>query len=155
MTSIARDVMTNTVIMIAAGESLAAAQNMMREKNIRHLPVVDDKNKIVGILSDRDFSHLPNPEQVKVDALMSWPVSWMSQETPLATAVKTMVDKKISSILITDEKSELVGIVTSEDLLKLLGKILETSASQKKSLSTLFDIESLDEIAYKISQTGI
>lgn len=155
MTSIARDVMTNNVIMISAGGSLADAQKMMRDKNIRHLPVVDDKNKIVGVLSDRDFSHVPNIEQAKVDTYMSWPVSWLSQETPLTTAVQTMIDKKISSILITDEKSELVGIVTSEDLLKLLGKVLETAASQKKSLSTLFDIESLDEIAYKISQTGI
>jgi CBS-domain-containing membrane protein len=65
-----------------------------------------------------------------------------------------MLEKKIHSLLVADEKNELVGIVTSEDLLWILACSLEKS-EKKHSILTLFDIESLDEIAHQIAQTGI
>ena len=154
MATLARDVMTNKIMMISVGKSLADAMELMVEKRIRHLPVVDAELKIVGILQLQDFSALSNLEDQYVEAYMSAPVEWVSQDIPLRAAILKMLEKKIHSLLVADEKNELVGIVTSEDLLWILARSLEKS-EKKHSILTLFDIESLDEIAHQIAQTGI
>lgn len=154
MATLARDVMTNKIMMISVGQSLADAMELMVEKRIRHLPVVDAEFKIVGILQLQDFSALSNLEDQYVEAYMSTPVVWVSQDIPLRAAILKMLEKKIHSLLVADEKNELVGIVTSEDLLWILARSLEKS-EKKHSILTLFDIESLDEIAHQIAQTGI
>ncbi|MGE5084723.1 MAG: HPP family protein [Bacillota bacterium] len=150
----ARDVMTNKIIMISVGQSLADAMNLMVEKRIRHLPVIDADLKIVGILHLQDISGLSNLEDKYVEAYMTTPVEWVSQDIPLRAAILKMIEKKIHSLLVADDKNELVGIVTSEDLLWILASILEKSEKQH-SILTLFDIESLDEIAHQIAQTGL
>ncbi|MFM6928853.1 MAG: HPP family protein [Bdellovibrio sp.] len=154
MATYARDVMTNKIMMISVGQSLADAMELMVEKRIRHLPVVDAELKIVGILQLQDFSGLSNLEDQYVEAYMTTPVEWVSQEMPLRAAVLKMLEKKIHSLLVADENNELVGIVTSEDLLWILARSLEKS-EKKHSVLTLFDIESLDEIAHQIAQTGL
>ncbi|WP_413576136.1 HPP family protein [Bdellovibrio sp. HCB290] len=154
MAKLARDVMTNDVIVIAVGSSLAAAQAVMKEHKIRHLPIVDDSQQIVGILSDRDLSFFKDSNMYPVEDFMTHPVEWMNQDAPLQDAAERMLNKKINSVLVINDKKELVGIVTSEDLIQVLGQALR-QGNHKRPLSTLFDIESLDEIAYKISQTGI
>ena len=154
MATLARDVMTNKIMMISVGQSLADAMELMVEKRIRHLPVVDAELKIVGILQLQDFNALSNLEDQYVEAYMSTPVVWVSQDIPLRAAILKMLEKKIHSLLVADEKNELVGIVTSEDLLWILARSLEKS-EKKHSILTLFDIESLDEIAHQIAQTGI
>lgn len=154
MATLARDVMTNKIMMISVGQSLADAMELMVEKRIRHLPVVDAELKIVGVLQLQDFSGISNLEDQYVEAYMSTPVEWVSQDIPLRAAILKMLEKKIHSLLVADEKNELVGIVTSEDLLWILARSLEKS-EKKHSILTLFDIESLDEIAHQISQTGL
>ena len=46
--------MTNDVITVKADTSLLKCRNLMKEKNIRRVPVVDDDNHVIGIISDRD-----------------------------------------------------------------------------------------------------
>lgn len=154
MATLARDVMTNKIMMISVGQSLADAMELMVEKRIRHLPVVDADFKIVGILQLQDFSGLDNLEEQPVEDFMSKPVEWVSQDMPLRAAILRMLDAKISALLVGDEKNELVGIVTTEDLLWVLAHSLEKT-EKKHSVLTLFDIESLDEIAHQIAQTGL
>ncbi|WP_413585582.1 HPP family protein [Bdellovibrio sp. HCB274] len=154
MAKLARDVMTNDVIMITVGSSLAAAQAVMKQHGIRHLPVVDQNQQIVGILSDRDLSFFKDSHMYPVEDFMTQPVEWMNHNSPLQDAAEKMLSKKISSVLVINDNKELVGIVTTEDMIQVLGQVLR-QGNQKRPLSTLFDIESLDEIAYKISQTGI
>ncbi|WP_413582813.1 HPP family protein [Bdellovibrio sp. HCB288] len=154
MAKLARDVMTNDVIMIAVGSSLAEAQSLMKEHGIRHLPVVDQDQRIVGILSNSDLSFFKDSKMYPVEDFMSQPVQTMNQSASLMDAIDTMLEKKISSVLVVNDDEELVGIVTTDDLIQVLGQALRKD-SHKRPLSTLFDIESLDEIAYKISQTGI
>ena len=50
-----RDVMTRRPITVDPDAPLATAAAVMREKAIRHLPVVDDAGRLVGIITDRDL----------------------------------------------------------------------------------------------------
>ncbi|UYL08585.1 CBS domain-containing protein [Bdellovibrio sp. SKB1291214] len=154
MAKLARDVMTNNVIMVSAGTTLADAHKLMKNHHIRHLPIVDKDQRIMGVLSERDILKSANIYQSHVEEMMSQPVVWMAEDEPINSAVEKMLEKKISSVLVGNSEDQLIGIVTTDDLLQLLAQSLD-KVPKKQPLSTLFDIESLDEIAYKISQTGI
>ena len=67
---------------------------------------------------------------------MSWPVETVEMNAPVRQLAEGMIDEKISAFLVTKSGSdaEVVGIVTSEDLLRLLAKILKDE-SKKSNFS--------------------
>lgn len=148
-----KDVMTKKVVSIPVGRSLADAVEVMQDLRVRHLPVVNNVGKIVGVLTGKDYSHLKDLKKYKVETFMSVPVEWVSQDMPLREAIRRMIEKKITCVLIGDEKPEVVGIITAEDLMWFLAKRLELE-EKKHSALTLFDVQSLDEIANQISMAG-
>lgn len=150
-----KDVMTRRVVTIPMGRNLEEAMEVMDQLKVRHLPVVDDGGKIVGVLTKKDFSYLKDVSKYKVETFMSVPVEWVDQNLELRTAIHRMIEKKISCLLIGDsERREVAGIITAEDLLWFLAKRLEQD-EKKASPLTIFDVESLDEIAHQISLTGL
>lgn len=120
--------MSTKLITISHGRSVAEARQLMEERRIRHLPVTDNEGFVIGILSDRDLVR----GHGLVKDCMSWPAITVGQETPVADLVEGMIDEKVSAFLVTGENSEVVGIVTSEDLLKLLPPLLR---EEKASLA--------------------
>ncbi len=150
----AKDVMTRKVVSIPVGRSLADAVEIMKNLRVRHLPVVDNVGKIVGVLTGKDYSHLKDLSKHNVETFMSVPVEWVSQNMLLRDAIKKMIEKKISCLLIGDDRPEVVGIVTAEDLMWFLANRLEQE-EKKHSALTLLDVQSLDEIANQISMAGL
>ncbi len=114
---------SKNVITISQEESLSQADDMMNNYNIRHLPVVDQDNTLVGIISKSDFVALKYVDSrlkdYKVRTFMSTPVKAVRKTTSIKEVAKLFVDKKISSVVVVDEK-EVIGILTSEDLIRLL-----------------------------------
>jgi CBS domain-containing protein len=55
ITTLVRDVMTRRTLTIEPEASLAAAIAVMRDNEIRHLPVVDNMGRLAGIITDRDL----------------------------------------------------------------------------------------------------
>lgn len=149
-----KDIMTSEVLTIIKGQSLFEADLLMKEHRIRHLPVVDSSGSILGVLSSRDFSYLADLRKHNVETFMSVPVEWVEQKTPLRTIILRMIEKKISCLLIGDEKKKLLGLITSEDLLWILASRLEKD-EDKHSPWTLLDVQSLEEIANQISLAGL
>lgn len=111
---------------------------LMEERNIRHLPIRGDDGALVGILSDRDIKRAMNPNTNTFNAnaiaaeYMSQPVITVEKNTAISKVAKIMIEGKISSLLVT-EGSDIVGIVTSEDLLRLLWTMLQES-EEKNSI---------------------
>lgn len=121
--------MTKSLLSIRWDESVQDAAKIMQEKNIRHLPVVDQEGNLCGILSDRDVKRAMDPafpgfsgNAVAAD-FMNWPVISVEQNTPLAKAVKMMWEEKISALLVT-RGGAVTGIITSEDMLRVLYDLL-------------------------------
>lgn len=114
---------SKNVITINQEDSLSQADEMMNNYNIRHLPVVDQDNTLVGILSKSDFVALKYVDSrlkdFKVRTFMSAPVKAIRKTTKIREVAKLFVDKKISSVVVVNEK-EVIGILTSEDLIRLL-----------------------------------
>jgi len=119
--------------------SIDKARQIMENKRIRHLLVSDNEGYIVGVISDRDIALASNPDhprknnQTSVAEFMSWPVVTIDEESSLAEAAEGMIDEKLSAFLVTRKKEEIVGIITSTDLLRVLAKILREKETDRLS----------------------
>ena len=136
----AQKYMSNKLLSVLWTENLQKAFEKMRSHYFRHLPVVTENNEVVGIISDRDFLRAMQVEeadyfsgrvasaafapQAQVRDYMCWPVQTISEESSLAEVAKMMIDKKISSVLVSRESS-IVGILTTDDMLRALIESLE------------------------------
>lgn len=123
-----REYMTPAPLTTAPTRSLTAAVRQMRDRRVRHLPVVED-GRVVGLLSQRDvliIESLPgvNPTEVRVEEAMSRDVFRVSPQTPLAEAIETMIEKKIGSAVVC-EGERAIGVFTTIDALRALHRLLE------------------------------
>jgi acetoin utilization protein AcuB len=121
---------------IVAGEidSIARIISVMEENGIRHLPVVNAKNEAVGIITDRDVATVKafafNQDLVAKDLMSPRPVV-IREGASLEEAAFVMSEKKIGSLIVTDNSGQVSGIFTSTDALNALievlrGELLET-----------------------------
>jgi len=113
---------------IGRTRSLAAAQDMMREHRIRHLPVLES-GQIVGLVSQRDLllvETLPgvSAEDVRVEEAMVTDVVTASPEAPIGEVIETMLARKIGSVVVTDH-DRVTGVFTTIDALRALHELLE------------------------------
>jgi acetoin utilization protein AcuB len=131
---IIKDWMTKDVITVDPESSMMRAAKMMKEKGIRRLPVVDDKGKLVGMLSDRDVKEASPSKattldvhelyyllsEIKVKNIMTpHPLTIRDTDTVLKCAA-IMHDKKISGLPVLNDKNELVGIMTQNEVYRVL-----------------------------------
>ena len=130
------DIMRTAVVTITPKTSLPAAVRLMRQRGIRHLPVVDD-DVLVGIVSDRDLKQaMASPatslethelnyllEALTVDEIMTRAVITVGRRFPIEEAARLMVKEKVSALPVT-ETGRLVGIVTETDVLEMFVKAM-------------------------------
>ena len=146
-----KDVMTGQPITIEADALVGAALALMRTRHVRHLPVVDGAETLVGIVTDRDLRHaalapaldeyLSVPDHrrlhqlsetlinLRVKDVMTWSVVTTGPEAPLTYAALVMFESRVGSLPVL-EHGRLVGMLTEQDVLKALllgGKIAEFS----------------------------
>jgi CBS domain-containing protein len=127
-----KEAMTRDLLTINASDSMVVAYRLMHEKRIRHLPVVDERQKVVGILSDRDIQRAMSvkrinnfQQEVELDAtlpvedFMSWPVHVVSEATSLRRVAEEMLSQKVSAFLVEDNSGRVKGIITTDDILKV------------------------------------
>jgi acetoin utilization protein AcuB len=144
-TPLVRDVMAKRPITIDPEAPLATAIAVMREKEIRHLPVVDDGGRLVGIITDRDLrsaalapalkEFLPSDlrraieratgvlEELRVKDAMTWSVVTARPDASVAEVAAVMFERRIGSLPVR-ENGKLVGIVTERDIFKALMKAI-------------------------------
>jgi CBS domain-containing protein len=123
----ASDLMTTAVITIKAGEAISHADSEMRLASIRHLPVVDDRNHLVGILSHRDLLRAfarAKKETVHVADCMSRDVKTIRAAAPARKAAAIMLEHKIGSLPVIGDDGQLVGLITETDFLRLVYELL-------------------------------
>lgn len=129
------EVMQDSPVVIRPEEGLDVASQLMFENNIRHLPVVDKRGEIQGVISDRDLLCVFLTDRswiTEEDVKKSWSlqrVSSIMTKTPetatpemtLQEAGTIMLDNKISCLPVV-EGSHLVGIITDTDFVKFVSR---------------------------------
>lgn len=123
--------MTRDVISVRPDTPLLEVQNLLKQHGFRHLVVVDDAGKLAGVLSNRDVLKALSPflntsaEQQRdvrtlaqpAEALMNQTPTTVTPETPAKKAASLLLDGAISALPVVDG-AELVGIITTKDLLR-------------------------------------
>lgn len=118
------DYMTACPVTVQTGLRLSDALDRMYSDNIRHLPVVDDKGKLVGLLSTRDIAAVAamralDPDRATVESAMATVPFTCADHSPLLAVVERMEAHRLGSTIVTrDEKP--VGIFTTTDALRAL-----------------------------------
>lgn len=148
-----KEVMTRDPVTIDPEAPLGTAMDVMRRKRIRHLPVVDDAGRLLGIITDRDLrqatfapalaEHLSLGaqrrlrgigqalEDLRVKHAMTWVVVTTDPEATIARAAVVMFERRIGSLPVVED-SKLVGILTERDLLLALARELpDTGVDQQ------------------------
>ena len=102
--------------------------NLMREHNIRHLPVINEKEEAIGIISDRDITTVKaigSFDNLKAIDLMSEDPISVIKNMNLLDAVFEMAQNKVGSLIINDERGKVYGIFTNTDALNALIEVLK------------------------------
>lgn len=136
-----KNILSKNLITVQDTDSLQQAEDLMNNYNVRHLPVVDAGRTLVGLLSRQDFMALKYVDSrltpFKVKNFMSSPVISVGLSATVKAVAQLFVTKKISSALII-ENNDVAGIVTSEDLIKILANAEDLGAEvEKMDLSEL------------------
>lgn len=126
--------MTTDVISVGPETSLLKVGKLMKDHQIRRVPVVDEQGQVVGIISDRDVRDASPSKATTLDMYeMHYLLAELKAKnimTPRPTTVKPtdtveqaaliMLDSKIGGLPVVDDSGKLVGIISDHDVFKAL-----------------------------------
>lgn len=128
--------MTRNPITIGKDATVIEAMHLMKEKNIRRLPVMD-QGRIAGIVTEKMIAEF---KPSKATSLDTWEVHYILSKTPvteamnpkpykvtpeteLTEAAQLLHDRKLNGVLVVDDQDNLVGILTVTNALEALIEI--------------------------------
>ena len=130
--------MTTPALTVSPDALLPEVRNIMNTRHFRHLPVVDEQQRLIGMITDRDLrSAYPSSilsedkRQAILEKVEKTPVrSIMARElislTPLATlddALYLLSKEKIGMLPVIDEERHVIGVFSVQDLMKAYKKL--------------------------------
>lgn len=132
-----KDRMTVKPITLLPETSVSEALSMMRQNQIRRMPVLNKKGQLIGIVSEKDLLYAsPSPatslnvyeigyllSKLKIKEIMQTALVTVPQDMPIEEAAKIMIDNNVSGLPVMDG-DKLVGIITETDVFKTLMEMM-------------------------------
>jgi CBS domain-containing protein len=126
------DVMTKEVVGCRRADTLATVAATLARRHLHAVFVLDDAGHPCGVVSDfdllagewmaRDADSLRTMQAMTAGELMTSPIETIETDAPVAEAAKRMSEQRISRLLVIDERSAPVGVVSVSDLVAPLGR---------------------------------
>jgi acetoin utilization protein AcuB len=163
-----RDRMSRNPLTTSPAASVPDASQVMQAGKVRALPVLDDKGRLVGVVSQEDVRRVsPSPatslsvyelnyllEKMKVEEVMTRNVITVTEDVALEEAGRIMLDNKISGLPVMRD-GELVGVITESHLFNVL---IELFGARKPGVRLTLSVPeipgSLAKITSAISALG-
>jgi acetoin utilization protein AcuB len=119
---------TGELITAEAEEDLAVALEVFRQGRISHIPILSGGSKLVGVVSPSDVLKLPSPPQatkrgktgIRIADVMTKNIETVRPTAQVRQAAQLFISGGFHSLLVTASDGELVGIVTSSDIIRAL-----------------------------------
>jgi acetoin utilization protein AcuB len=156
------------VITVDADDSMLDATKLLKEHNIRHLPVLE-KGKLVGVVTDRDLKRASPSDataleahellyliaNIKVREIMTRNPITVPYNFTIEEAAEILLQAKISGMPVVDKDGDVIGTITQTDLFKVL---ISLTGVGKKGVQFAFLLEdrpgSIKEVADVIRSYG-
>jgi len=130
------EIMTSNPVFLDQDDSMVEATRVLKEKGFKHLPVTNGEGKnLVGVITDRDLKRASASnattleihellyllDKVKIGDIMTRSPVTVTPEDSVESAANLMIDRHIGCLPVLRD-NRLTGIVTKDDLLKLVAK---------------------------------
>ena len=142
MNATVKDVMSTHVIAVREFASFKEIATRLREQRVSAFPVIDEDNKVIGIVSETDLltkealeGTVPSTLQglanqrvqsqvngVTAAELMTRPAVTIGPDEPVTSAARLMYDQRVKRLPVTSDDGRLVGIVTRSDVLSVYSR---------------------------------
>ncbi len=135
-----REWMTESVITVKTTTSMLEASKLLKEHNIRRLPVVDENGHVVGIVSDRDIKDASPSKattleihelhylvsEIKIADIMTKDITTILLTETVEKAAQILEEKGFGSLPVVNQDDVLVGIITDHDIYRIYVEITGT-----------------------------
>ena len=119
---VARDLMTKKVVSAKPSDSIKSAAKIFAEQNFDHLPIVDKRGKLAGIVTSWDIAVAVGTGKRKLSEIMTSKVITASEDEPIDSIARRLESHRISGVPVVNSRRELKGILTSQDISRLVGR---------------------------------
>ena len=109
-------------VTIRKGRTVQDALAMMHDYHIGGIPVVDEENHLVGIVTNRDLRFERRLDKTIDEVMTSENLVTTHQQTDLAAAAQILQEHKIEKLPVVDAENHLVGLITYKDITKAKDK---------------------------------
>jgi len=106
-------------ITLSKDKNVAHAKSLMRKYKIGGIPVVNDENELIGILTNRDLRFENNNDRLVSEVMTSENLITAKEGTSLKQAEKILQDHKIEKLPVVNDEGKLVGLITYRDIIKV------------------------------------
>ena len=160
--------MSKDVITVYVNDSMQDATRLLKEHNIRGLPVMEN-GKLVGIVTDRDLKKASASDattleihellymisRIKIKDIMTKDPITIPLDYTIDEAAEVLLENKLSGAPVVDDKGQVVGIITQIDIFRV---IISLTGARKKGIQFGFQLEdrpgSIKEVADIIRKYG-
>jgi CBS domain-containing protein len=137
------DVMTKTVVTVTADADFTTVTNLLSEHRISGLPVVDEANRVIGVVTEADVlsmagmrrertfkdiirqllgEPLPRPREGRsIREAMSSPAITAGPDADIREVAATLDEKRIRSLPVVDSEGRLIGVISRADIVRAIG----------------------------------
>ncbi|OGX07620.1 MAG: hypothetical protein A2Z88_01780 [Omnitrophica WOR_2 bacterium GWA2_47_8] len=137
-----KEVMTPSPLSVREDAPFSQVVDRMTQHDIRHVPIVDKYDHLVGLMTQRDLYKIQPPHRnmeglwvydkdflnsIILSSVMIKDPFTMRTDNTVAEAIINMVQFKYGCILIVDDQGVLLGIITQLDILKIAAQIIQES----------------------------
>ncbi|RLI04435.1 hypothetical protein DRO26_04610, partial [Candidatus Bathyarchaeota archaeon] len=110
-----KDVMTTKIITAKPTDDVKFVANLIVKHNIDHIPIVDQENKLIGIVTSWDIAKAVAEEKKNLEEVMTKKVVTANKNEAIDIVAKRLSTYGISGVPVIDEEKHVVGMVTTDD----------------------------------------
>lgn len=115
-----KDVMTRKVVTARPTDSIKNAAGLIVDRDVDHLPVLDDQNKLAGIVTSWDIAKALAQGKIQLREVMTSRVVTARENEAVDIVAHRLAKHDISGAPVVDDQNRVIGVITTDDLAKLL-----------------------------------
>lgn len=151
-----RDLISSDASSLKPSDTAEHALGLLMEMRVRHLPVVDRKGRLVGMISEDQLLELASGPDARIDTLLGAKPVTAAPDTHLFDVTRTMVEHDLTTLPISESDGQYVGLVKRHDIFNRFAKMLST---QESGAIVALEVDprdySLSKLVYTIEQNGV